>query len=173
MKKGKKGEDVATKQRGRGSGFSKEQNDRLKKVAEKFGVNAPKAGDRLDRQFTSAESREEDAKQLEQEQALYKGIVKLFGQSTLDKLETATYFVLSALLIGFLGSGLAIGVEAFFKSTQKEIPQTLENVVLTVEQAFTPLLIVFLIVSSILGLYKQAQLNAGAAQYDESKGNRS
>lgn len=166
MKKGKKSSD---NKRRASTGFSKEQKESLKQISERYGVKPLRAGDNLDRKFTSEKSREDDAKQQEKEQAFYRGLVDIFGQPTLDKIETAVYFILGALLLGFIGSGLAIASEAFFKASQKEIPPALDSFAVAVEQYFTPLLVVFLILSSILGVYKQAQLNAGAAQYDESK----
>lgn len=154
-----------------GSSFSKEQKEQLKKVAAGFGMNVPRPGQQLDSQFTEGRSKESEKKRKDEENQLYYGVVNLIGQSTLNNIENATYFMLATLLTGFLGTGLAISSEAFYKASQKQVPQMLDTVVLNTEQWFTPLLVVFLVLSSLLGLYKQAQLTAGAAQYDETKRN--
>lgn len=167
MAKGKKRPPNAGKSAS--SNLSREQQQRLQKIAEGFGVQPPRAGDLLDEKFTSTESRAADARQREAEKAPYLGLVRLVGQRNLESIEMGTYVLLAILLFTFLSTGLAIASEAFYKSLQSDVPPALSSFVDTFEGSFTPLLFLFIGISSALGLYKQAQLNAGAAQYDETK----
>lgn len=142
-----------------------EKRAKLDEIAQQYGVQVPRKGSDLDRQYTST-SREKDPGP---EPTLYRMLASSVGVSTLDKLETAVYILLGFLLFAFLGTGLAIASEAFFAASKADIPSALDSIAVTGAQLFTPMLIIFLVLSSMLGLYKQSQLNSGAAQYDETK----
>lgn len=142
-----------------------EERAKFDEVAKQYGIEVPRAGSGLDRRYTSS-SKDKDA---EPEVTLYRMLANTLGVSTLDKLETATYAVLGFLLFAFLGTGLAIASEAFFAASKRDIPPALDSIAVIGVHWFTPLLFTFIIISSMLGLYKQSQLNSGAAQYDETK----
>lgn len=141
-----------------------EEQAKFDQVAEKYGIKVPKEGSDLDRQYTSPSKESDEPKG----KTFYILLAEIFGTSTLDTVESATYVVLGCLLIAFIGTGLAIASEAFFMASKAQIPPVLDSIALAGEKYFTPMLFLFLILSSILGLYKQSQLNSGVAQYDES-----
>lgn len=142
-----------------------EERAKIDDIANQYGVEVPRAGSGLDRQYTSSSKGKDTAPEV----TLYQMLANTFGVSTLDNLETATYVLLGLLLFAFLGTGLAIASEAFFAASKVDIPPTLDSVAVVGARFFTPLLVVFIVLSSMLGLYKQSQLNSGAAQYDETK----
>lgn len=150
-----------------GDAFSKlpkEKRAQLDQIAANAGMEVPRVGAELDRQFTSKD-RADDSPPL----TVYQRLADVFGVATLDTIEGGVFFLLGGLLLSFLGSGLLIASEAFFKASKTEISPGLDAVVVSAEQWFTPLLFAFLAVSSLYGLYKQSQLNSGIAQYDEDR----
>ena len=75
---------------------------------------------------------------------------------------------LVTLISVFLSVGVAVSVEAYFKSTGKGVPEGLREFTDGVfNQTFTPSLVGFLGVSVGYGLLKQSQLRSGEAQYKE------
>lgn len=146
--------------------LSNEKRGELEKVAAEFGIKPPRPGEELDRQFTSSSNSEKDEPEFK---TVYQFLAEIVGVKTLDTIEFVTYVVLGGMLFAFLATGLAFASEAFFKASQSEVPSSLDNFVTAAEKWFTPLLLSFIALSSVLGLYKQSQLNSGTTQYDESK----
>lgn len=140
-----------------------EKRARIDEIASDFGLKPEKPTSSLDRQFN--ERRTDD----EPPPTLYQRLAGTFGVATLDAVEGVVFVILAGLLITFLGSGIAISVEAFFKATGKPVPDNLDDLAVAAEKWFTPSVGVFLVLSSIYGFYKQSQLNSGAAQYDEKR----
>lgn len=152
----------ARKGDGRKSRLPKEKRDKFKQLASEYGLDAPRPGEDLDRQYTSKDRPEKTPSK-----TLYQMLAANFGVSTLDTIEGAVYVLLGTLLLAFISTGLLIASEAFFKASQQEIPPTLDAIAITAEHWFTPVLFLFIGLSSVFGIYKQSQLNSGAAQYEE------
>lgn len=146
------------------SRLPKDKRQEIEKVAAEFGIKPARPGEDLDKRFTSTSPTKNDAPP----KTLYQVLADAVGVDVLDRLESVMYVALGALLLAFLSTGLAIASEAFFKASQASIPPALDAFAVSAEKWFTPLLFVFIALSSILGIYKQSQLNSGAAQYDET-----
>ena len=123
---------------------------------------APRPGDDLDRKFNSTSSVDPDN---QPPPSAYQRLAGAFGVEALNAAERVLVVALGTMLIAFLASGLAISSEAFFKASGKEIPDNVEAILLSLEQAFTPTIVIFLALSSVFGLYKQSQLSYGASSY--------
>jgi hypothetical protein len=133
---------------------------RFEDIGAKFGVRPARPGQVMDEKI----AREAPSG----EQAGYNALVELVGQDALDTMEKGVFVALAVLFSAFLASGLAISSLAAFKATGKPIPDGWNEFVSSkVEGAFTPSLFVFFGLSSLYGLYKQAQLNAGTTGYKE------
>lgn len=153
------------------SSLSPEQKAGLRDVARNFGVDPPKPGADLDRRFTS-KARPPPASSPSStppSQSLYQMLAGAVGTRTLDAVEGATYYVLAAILVSFLSIGVAIAAQASYKASGGEAPPALTAFSDAAVQGFTPLLGLLVALSSLLGIYKQSQLNSGAAQYDETR----
>lgn len=87
----------------------------------------------------------------------------------LDAAESVVYVALAGLLFAFIASGIAISSEAFLKASGRDVSEEFDAVVKLIERGFTPLTIVFLALSSLLGIYKQSQLSSGATSYENLK----
>ncbi|CDF38853.1 unnamed protein product [Chondrus crispus] len=144
------------------SQLSKESEERIEGLASKYGIRAPRPGDDLDRKFNSTSSSDPEN---QPPPSAYQRLAGAFGVEALNAAERVLVVALGTMLIAFLASGLAISSEAFFKASGKEIPDNVEAVLLSLEQAFTPTLLIFLALSSVFGLYKQSQLSSGASSY--------
>lgn len=144
------------------SRLPKEKRAKFKQFASEYGLDVPRPGQELDRQYTS-----KDRKEKAPSKTLYQMLADTFGVSTLDSIEGAVYLLLGILLLGFISSGLLIASEAFFKASKQDIPPSLDVIAIAAEHWFTPALFLFLGLSSVFGIYKQSQLNSGVAQYDE------
>lgn len=143
--------------------LSSSSEDKLKQLAGRYGISQSKPGDVLDRKFTESKSSSTYQK------SFYESLVETFGASFLDSAERALYLILGVLLIAFLSGGIAISSEAFFKATGKEVSEGMSTTLEYIEKAFTPIGVVFLVFSSMLGLYKQAQLTSGATSFERIK----
>lgn len=143
--------------------ISPAQKQRIKQIATKYGVRVPQPGDLLDAKFNAPSS----ANDAPLSPSFYQFLASKLGIPALDSAERALYVLLAVLLLTFLGSGLVISAQAFFKATGNGLSEQLDPAVATVEALFTPVGLVFLLLSSLLGLYKQSQLNSGATAYTQ------
>ncbi len=139
-----------------------ERKAELAKIAREFGVLPAQPGQDLDKKYSEPNS-ETAAK----ESTLYLALAGLIGVDTLATLEVGTYFVLGGLLTALITLGLAISSAAFYKAVEKPVPDVLDSFLNNAEPLFTPTVVLFLILSSILGIYKQSQLNSGVTGYDD------
>lgn len=139
------------------SRLSNEEKARIDQIAERYGVQLPKPGDQLDRKYTKA--------QPEEPKTLYQSLASAVGVEALNFVEQGVYITLGALLTFLITCGLSISSEAFFKATGKDIPESLESLASIIQGFFTPALVIFLLLSSALGIYKQSQLESGASSY--------
>lgn len=142
------------------SRLPKESEDRIEQLAGKYGIRPPKPGDQLDQKFNSPSSDDDQPPP-----TAYQRLAGAVGIETLDAAERVVVIALGVLLTVFLVIGLGISSEAFFKASGKEVPENIDAFLLSLEQAFTPTVIVFLALSSVFGLYKQSQLSSGATSY--------
>lgn len=142
------------------SRLTREQKARFVEIASEYGVEAPKPGSQLDRKYN------QDTKE-EPTRTLYQSLAASIGVSTLEALEKGLYVTLGSLLLFIIGGGLAISSEAFFKASGKPVPEGFDVFATWIGGTFTPVLLLFLVLSSILGLYKQSQLSSGASSYTE------
>ena len=145
-----------------------EKRARLQEIAQKYGVKPHRAGESLDKKYNTkaAEDNESGGG------GIYLALVNLLGTSTLDTLEVGLIAVLAGLLGAFLLLGIGISSEAFFKATGGTMPPSFAAALDHAEPLFTPVLFVFLALSSLFGLYKQSQLKSGATGYVERRGTR-
>lgn len=144
------------------SRLPKGTEDRIEKLAGKYGIRAPKPGDEHDQKYSAPSSSSSD--DLSPPTA-YQRLAGAVGIETLNAAERVVVVTLGILLVIFLASGLGISSEAFFKASGKEVPDNLDALLVRLEQVFTPAGIVFLALSSVFGLYKQSQLSSGATSY--------
>lgn len=145
--------------------MSPEQRENMKTIAEGYGVRPPRAGATQDRIYGKGGKREPEAPP----ETVYERLVGVFGEEGLENAERVVYVALSGLLVAFLGIGIAISTEAFFTATGREVPEGMDVIVRQLYDAFTPVALGFLGLSSLLGLYKQAQLGAGVTGYENIK----
>lgn len=136
-----------------------DKREKLESIAAEYGVQKARPGQDLDRRVR----RQADA----QEAPLYLKFAGAIGQDKLDVAEKVLFFSLAALFALFLASGLAISSIAAFKAAGQPVPEKWDEFVTGVEGIFTPSLFIFFGLSSVFGLYKQAQLNAGVTGYTE------
>lgn len=141
--------------------LSKEQQAKIEGIASTYGVRPPRPGDSQDRQYTASKPASEAPPP-----SLYQRLAAAVGVETLDSAERVVYVALGLLLAAFLGAGLAISAEAFLKASGREVPEGVDAFVTAVEGGFTPIVLVFLALSSLLGVYKQSQLSSGATSYE-------
>ncbi|PXF48535.1 hypothetical protein BWQ96_01704 [Gracilariopsis chorda] len=139
------------------SRLSKEEKARIDKIAERYGVQPPKPGDQLDRKYTKVKP--------EEPKTMYQSLAGAVGVETLNLVEQGLYVALGGLLTFLITCGLLISSEAFYKATGKDIPESLDAFTSMVQGYFTPALVIFLVLSSVLGIYKQSQLESGASSY--------
>lgn len=142
--------------------LSEDKEARLRQLASRRGVQPPTPGDQLDRKYNITIPTPTSSPQ-----TLYQFLVTVFGTPTLDMFERGLYVVLGAMLLAFVAGGLAISSEAFFKASGKPVPQQLDDVLGQVQAVFTPVGLVFLALSSVLGVFKRSQLNSGVTAYSE------
>lgn len=139
-----------------------EKKARLEQIAKDFGVVPPKPGSQLDDKYARSSAEEGEPPNL------YESLVSLLGVSTLESMEKALYVVLGGLLTSVIGGGLVISSEAFFKASGRAIPEGLDVFASSTEKLLSPALVAFLVLSSVLGIFKQSQLSSGVATYSES-----
>jgi len=147
------------------SGPSRTPRDKraqIQKIAKEYGIEPPKVGQDLDEKYSagSAQSSSESS-------TVYQKLAGAFSVEALEVAEKVVYVVLSIMLVLFIGSGLGISSEAFFKASGKEVPENIDMFLTNLEQLFTPTIVIFLALSSMLGLFKQSQLSSGATTYTE------
>ena len=119
----------------------------------------------MDIQYTTTESKQDQ----QQKKTLYTILAGMLGVQRLQRIETALGYMLTLLIVAFLGLGVGVGIEAFFKATGKEFPENVDRWISSAEPFFTPLLVTFLALSSVYGLYKQSQLSSGVTAYAEDE----
>lgn len=146
----------------KGAQLPKESEDRIESLASKYGIRPPQPGDQLDQKFNTPSSTANDK---QPSPSAYQRLAATFGVETLDAAERVLVIALGVMLVAFLVSGIAISSEAFFKASGKEVPENFDALLVTLEQAFTPTVLIFLALSSVFGLYKQSQLSSGATSY--------
>jgi hypothetical protein len=155
----------STKPRGPGP-LSDESSAAIEKTAAGFGLYKARAGQALDDKYNSGKSSTKEP--LPFTPPGYKDLVAFAGLRNLEAAEKVVFVLLVAVFSGFLSIGLAISSLAFFKATAAEPPAGFENFVSdTLQGFFTPSLLAFFGLSTVYGLYKQAQLNSGATSYAE------
>eukprot|EP00171_Calliarthron_tuberculosum_P012199 IDg12199t1 len=137
-----------------------ERRAQLEEVAKGFGVEAPRLEDQLDENARASSGRGVS------ERTLYMSMESAVGRTALETFERALIALIGTLLAAFLSLGLAISSAAFFKATGSDIPGGLNSFIDSGEPLFTPIFVVFLVLSSTLGLYKQSQLNSGGTGYE-------
>lgn len=140
---------------------SPEQRAKLEEIARGFGVQVERAEDVLDDEAKAG---------IKERRTFYSAAEKAVGVGTLEVFERTLIGSIVAMLAAFLSVGLAIGVTAFFKASGSDAPSALSSFVDAAEPSFTPIFVVFLVLSSTLGIYKQSQLNSGATAYDARRG---
>lgn len=139
----------------------------IEAIAAKFGVRKSRPGQMLDEEYN--ERRETGGTGDETSAFSFENLVKTFGQDNLDRAEKVIFGALLSLFIMFIAGGLAISSLAYFKAVGKPAPEGWDNFVSDkVYGAFTPSLVIFFALSSLFGLYKQAQLSTGGTTYTES-----
>jgi hypothetical protein len=147
--------------------LSDEQKAALEKTAAGFGIYKARPGEASDRKF--GDKKASAGKQAQpRSPSAYAALVRLVGVRNLEFVEKAMFVTLAAVLAAFITGGLAISSLAFFKATASTPPEQLELFATNAVQSFfTPSLIFFFSLSTVYGLYKQAQMNAGATSYTE------
>jgi hypothetical protein len=146
----------------------RDKREALERVAGEFGVFKARPGQRLDEKFTGPAAERATPAKLPFLPPGYRELEDTVGRGRLEVMEKGLFFTLAGLFAAFLGSGLAISSLAFFKATAKPPPPGFDDFVTNNLQAFfTPSLVVFFALSSVYGLYKQAQLKSGATGYIE------
>lgn len=136
-----------------------ERRKQLEDVARGFGVGAPRPEDALDENARASAGRGLS------ERTFYSVMESAVGESTLENFERTLIGLIGTLLAAFLSLGLAISSAAFFKASGSDIPVSLNTFLDTAEPLFTPIFVVFLVLSSTFGLYKQSQLSSGVTGY--------
>lgn len=132
----------------------------LEELGEKYGVRKARPAQALDEKVARDAAASDGPG--------YNALVNVVGQRTLDVMEKGVFVALVAIFTAFLASGLAISSLAAFKATNTPVPDGWDDFLTNnIEGAFTPSLVVFFALSSVYGLYKQAQLNAGFTGYKE------
>lgn len=139
-----------------------EKKAEIEQIAKVFGILPTQPGQDLDQQYNT-----EDAADSASGASLYTALASAVGTDTLDTIEVGTIWTLGGLLAAFIALGLGISSAAYYTAASKPIPAGLDSFLNSVEPLFTPLLVAFLVLSSIFGLYKQSQLNSGATGYDD------
>lgn len=132
---------------------------KVEEIAASYGVKKARAGQGLDERV----AREAAAA----EAPLYVKFAGAVGQERLDVAEKVLFYALGGFFSFFLLSGLAISSIAAYKAAGTPVPEQWDAFVTQVEGYFTPSLFAFFAGSSVFGLYKQAQLNAGVTGYTE------
>uniref|UniRef100_A0A7S0ZH70 Uncharacterized protein n=1 Tax=Timspurckia oligopyrenoides TaxID=708627 RepID=A0A7S0ZH70_9RHOD len=135
----------------------KEKNKDLDKVLARYGVELPSnvtQAQRMDKKL-----REERAEE-ETKRSPYEFIVDTLGFETLARIESVIQAALFGLMFVWISSGVAISTEAYFKSQKKPVPDNIDKIVQQLEAVLTPSVVMFLILSSVYGLYKLVQLES-------------
>lgn len=136
-----------------------DKREKVASIAAEYGVKKARPGQGMD---------ERVAREAKAEKApLYLRFAGAVGQDRLDAAEKALFFALAGFFSFFLMSGLAISSIAAYKAAGTPVPVKWDAFVTSVEGLFTPSLFFFFAGSSVFGLYKQAQLNAGVTGYTE------
>jgi hypothetical protein len=150
-----------------GRGFSeRERHKRLERVLESYGFEKDRPGQEMDRLCARADAEDEPLSV-----RLYSGIRALFGGR--DETLFAAEQWLNRLVLSFLAlvltAGLGIVLEATAASQHWPLPLRLAGFLRDqVEPSFTPLLLIFLGMSSLLGIYKAVQIEGDErARYRE------
>mmetsp|Transcript_2881 Transcript_2881/g.5029 ORF Transcript_2881/g.5029 Transcript_2881/m.5029 type:complete len:257 (-) Transcript_2881:191-961(-) len=137
----------------------KARNKDLDKVLERFGLQKSKLTQaaRMDSTFQAKKTEEISKKR---GPTVYQRLAQQYGVEALVKLERGVQIALFGLLTVWVGSGISISLEAYYKSSKNEIPDWLTAIASNAEVAFTPSVVAFLALSSMYGLYKINQLES-------------
>ncbi|KAA8498215.1 hypothetical protein FVE85_5800 [Porphyridium purpureum] len=139
--------------------MKKKKDKDLDKVLRGFGLENPKTqAMRMDARL--AQEREEQKTLTERTVNLYKILKEKYSQEQLVKAERGLQVALLGLMLFWIGDGLIITTEAYYKVRQQDVPQSIIGFVATFESLFTPSVVLFLLLSSLYGLYKVNQIES-------------
>jgi hypothetical protein len=148
------------------SRLSEDAKAAIEKTAGGFGLSKARPGQAFDEKYNAG--KESGSSPRPFTPPGYKDLVTLVGARNLEVAETGVFWLLVMVFSAFLLSGLAMSSLAYFKATSTEPPPGFEEFISSkVEGLFSPSLIVFFALSTIYGLYKQAQLNSGVTSFTE------